>query len=94
MRYLVREMDMVELKATLVLCYLNGAIKSGNEDVTLLFANDGTGRDVYRATMCLKRYLFLLSVMRFDNALDREIRRENDPLAAISCVFNELVKNS
>ncbi|KAJ8894698.1 hypothetical protein PR048_000005 [Dryococelus australis] len=73
MRYLVREMDMVELKATLRHCYLSGAFRSGHEDMT---------------------YLFLSSVLKFDNALGREIRRENYPLAAIYCVFNELVKNS
>ncbi|KAJ8887875.1 hypothetical protein PR048_014093 [Dryococelus australis] len=72
MRYLVREMEMIELKATLGLCYLSGVFKSGHED----------------------RHLFLLSVMRFDNALDREIRREHDPLASIYCVFNEFVKNT
>ncbi|KAJ8867695.1 hypothetical protein PR048_031498 [Dryococelus australis] len=85
MRYLVREMDIVELKATLGLCYLSGEFKSGHETATSLFASDGTVTDVFRAIMCLKRCL--LSVMTFDNALGREIRRENDPLAAILASF-------
>ncbi|KAJ8869109.1 hypothetical protein PR048_030675 [Dryococelus australis] len=47
MRYLLREMDMVELKATLGLCYLSGAFRSGHEDVTSLFASDGTVTDFF-----------------------------------------------
>ncbi|KAJ8891304.1 hypothetical protein PR048_010820 [Dryococelus australis] len=70
MRYLVTEMDMVELKATLVA----GLVET-------FFVR-------------LKRYLFLLIVTRFNNALDRENSRENVPLAAVYCVFNKLVKNS
>ncbi|KAJ4429237.1 hypothetical protein ANN_26240 [Periplaneta americana] len=80
--------DTVELNAFLGLLYLNGVFKSGNEDPKGLWNADGTGRDIFRATMSLDRFRFLLIAIWFDDPAERELRKENgDRTAAISEIF-------
>ncbi|KAJ4426169.1 hypothetical protein ANN_26978 [Periplaneta americana] len=80
--------DTVELNAFLGLLYLNGVFKSGNEDAKGLWNADGTDRDIFRATMSLDRFRFLLTTIRFDDPAERELRKENgDRTAAISEIF-------
>ncbi|XP_049942746.1 piggyBac transposable element-derived protein 4-like [Schistocerca serialis cubense] len=78
----IRPLDIDELRAFLGLLYLSGVMKSNHENVGL-FANDGTGRDVFRATMSVQRFLFILSCLRFDCAATRDARKADDRLAAI-----------
>ncbi|KAJ8869251.1 hypothetical protein PR048_030823 [Dryococelus australis] len=77
--------DIAELEACFGLLYLDGVFKSSYEDTRSLSATDGTGRDIFRATM---------SKGRFDDASTRYERKETDPLAGISQVSNKLVTNS
>ncbi|KAF0695463.1 piggyBac transposable element-derived protein 4-like [Aphis craccivora] len=85
---------IIEIKAFIGLLYLCGIFKSGMEDVGL-FATDDTGRDIFRATMSLKRFLFLLSTIRFDNIYDRDDRKESgDRVAPISELFQMFLVNS
>lgn len=56
----VKHIDNIELKAFYGLLYLMYIFKSNHEDVKGLFATDGTGRDIFRGTMSLKRFLFQL----------------------------------
>jgi len=87
--------DIIEIKAFIGLLYLCGIFKSGMEDVEGLFATDGTGRDIFRATMSLKRFLFLISTIRFDNIYDRDDRKESgDRVAPISELFQMFLVNS
>lgn len=90
----LQDLDMVELKAFLGLLYFTAIFKSNNEDLESLFSTDGTGRDIFRATMSLKRMLNLLNCLRFDNADDRVLRKLNDKAAAVSFLFSSLVSNS
>lgn len=86
--------DSIEMNAFLGLLYLAGVFKSNNEDLKSLFATDGTGRDIFRATMSLNRFYFLLSALCFDNSSTRPQRIENgDKLAAISEVFDIFITN-
>lgn len=86
--------DTVELRAFLGLLYLSGVFKSNNEDLRSLFATDGTGRDIFRGTMSLNRFYFLLSALRFDDRNSRPERiRNGDKLAAISEVFELFIAN-
>lgn len=86
--------DKVELSAFFGLLYLAGVFKSNNEDLQSLFATDGTGRDIFRATMSLKRFYFLLTALRFDDRSTREERINNgDPLAPISEVYKIFIDN-
>ncbi|KAJ4449370.1 hypothetical protein ANN_00768, partial [Periplaneta americana] len=80
--------DTVELNAFLGLLYLNGVLKSGNEDAKGLWNADGTNRDIFRVTMSLDRFQFLLITIRFDDPAERELRKENgDRTAPISEIF-------
>lgn len=89
----IKPLDMIELRAFIGLLYLSGIMKSNHENVEGLFANNGTGRDIFRATMSVQRFLFILSCLRFDNAATREARKVNDKLAAIRELW-ELFINS
>ena len=46
------------------------------------------GKPIFRATMSLKRFLFFLRTVRFDNYRDRKRRQTEDRLAAISEIWN------
>lgn len=48
-----------------------------------LWAQDGSGVEMFRLTMCYKRFLFLLRCLRFDNTSDREEGLKIDNMAAI-----------
>lgn len=86
--------DKVEIKALLGLLYLSGIFKSAHEDAENLWATDGTGRDIFRLTMSLKRFLFLLTVLRFDDPDTREARKAGgDKLAPISEIFQSFIGN-
>lgn len=91
----VNHLSHTELRAFLGLLLLSGIMKSNHEDVDSLFATDGTGREIFRATMSKERFLFLLLAIRFDDSATRDQRKESgDRLAAISDIFNEFIKNS
>nr|CAI5849827.1 unnamed protein product [Callosobruchus analis]CAI5855842.1 unnamed protein product [Callosobruchus analis]CAI5859922.1 unnamed protein product [Callosobruchus analis]CAI5869836.1 unnamed protein product [Callosobruchus analis]CAI5870482.1 unnamed protein product [Callosobruchus analis] len=72
----------------------SAVFKSNHEDVRLLFATDGTGRDIFRAVMSRERFTVLLASLRFDNPDDRNERQKTEPTAAISNVFQKFFKNS
>ena len=46
--------DLIEL------IYLAGVYKSGRQNLDNLYAQDGTGVDLFYATMSLRRFVFLL----------------------------------
>lgn len=92
--HFVGDTDIIELRAFIGLLYLQGAFKSGHEDLESLWATDGTGRDIFRSTMSLKRFLFLLSCLRFDDYTTRQERLKTDKLAPISKIFQNFVANS
>ncbi|XP_015376737.1 PREDICTED: uncharacterized protein LOC107171020 [Diuraphis noxia] len=73
--------------------FLYAVFKSNHENANTLFATDGTGREIFRLVMSKKRFLFLISCLRFDNSDTRTERKENDPLAPISEIFNEFIEN-
>lgn len=84
---------ILEMKAFFGLLLLSGVFKSGHEDIESLWATDGTGRDIFRVTMNVKRFMFLLSALRFDDVTSREERRTNDRAALITEVFESFIAN-
>lgn len=88
-----RDLDLTELKAFLGLLFLTAIFKSNDEDLKSLFSTDGTGREIFRCCMPLKRMYVLLICLRFDNEENRNVRKETDPSAAISWVFHKFVEN-
>lgn len=87
--------DETEMKAFLGILVYTSVFKSGNESINSLFATDGTGRAVFRCTMPKRRFEFLLTVLRFDDAtLRNEKQNEGDPVPHISKIFNKFIENS
>lgn len=87
------DIDAVEFKSFLGLLLYSSIFKSNHEDVDSLFATDGTGRDLFRCVMSKKRFLTILSVLRFDDSLTRDERKKNNPCAAISELFDTFISN-
>ncbi|UYV74826.1 hypothetical protein LAZ67_12001147 [Cordylochernes scorpioides] len=80
----------IEIRAFSGLLYLAGVYKSGHENVESLFASDGTGRDIFRSVMSVKRFLFLLLCIRFDNF---KTRCKEDRLSPIRDIFQTIIEN-
>ncbi|KAF2895265.1 hypothetical protein ILUMI_10914 [Ignelater luminosus] len=68
----VKDADLLEIKAFLGFLYLQGIYKSGHEDMRSPWATKGRGKPIFRATISLARFLFLLACLRFDD-LDTRI---------------------
>lgn len=75
------------------LLYLAGMLKGNRQNLDDLWATDGTGVDIFRATMCQTRFRILLQSIRFDCISNREERRKLDKLAAIRAIFDRFVEN-
>lgn len=90
----INDTSLNEIKAFIGLLYLQGIFKSNHEDLRSMWSTDGTGRDIFRFTMTLARFTFLLSCLRFDNADTRKERASVNKLAPISDLFQEFVLRS
>lgn len=88
-----RETTREEFLALLGLLFLIGTKKGHHTNVKELWASDGSGMPILRATMCYNRFLFLLSNIRFDDKRTRVHRRKEDKLAAIRSILDQFVKN-
>lgn len=86
-------MDKIELMSLFGLLFYSAVFKSNHENANTLFATDGTGREIFRLVVSKKRFLFLISCLRFDNYNTRIERKENDPVVLISDIFNEFIEN-
>lgn len=92
--YNFRECNIIELKALLSLLFYSAVFKSNRESILSLFATDGTGREIFRASMSIKRFCALLVALRFDDFENREARKIVDPGCAISEVLDLFNENS
>ena len=81
--------SIVELKAVIGLLYLLGYYKSNRMALSDFFEKDGTGIEVFRAAISLKRFRFLLDCLRFDDMDTRDERKKIDKLAPIRDVVDE-----
>lgn len=90
----LRDTNMTELRALFGFLYYTAIFKSNHECLESMFATDGSGRDIFRAIFSLRRVYVLLYCLRFDDVETREERKENDPCAAISHIFQRMVENS
>ena len=82
-----------EIKALIGLLYMAGRMKGGRLNLEDLWADDGTGIDIFRATMPLGRFYFLLCCLRFDNRENRNERSLLDKLAPIRSFLDKFVEN-
>jgi len=84
--------NIEEMKAVFGLLYMAGVMKSSHQNLSDLWARDGTGVDFFRSTMCLTRFQFILRALRFDDITTRNERRSVDKLAPIRNIFNGFVQ--
>ncbi|XP_050517750.1 piggyBac transposable element-derived protein 4-like isoform X2 [Diabrotica virgifera virgifera] len=89
----LKDTDLIELKAFLGLLIFTSIFNSNHENIETIFATDGTGRDIFRAVMSVKRFALLLSTLRFDNLEDRNERKKMDPVAPIGQIFRSFIRN-
>lgn len=75
------------------LMILIGTKKMSKTNLCEIFAADGTGIEISRGVMSMKRFIFLLTAIRFDDPQTREERKRIDKLAAIRTFFNSFVEN-
>lgn len=88
--------DKTEIKAVIGLLFLAGVVRSNRQSLEELWGTDGTGIEMFRVVMNIKRFKFLLRCMRFDDKSTRDTRRKTDKLAPVREVFtlfNENCKN-
>ncbi|XP_042856157.1 uncharacterized protein LOC122242824 [Penaeus japonicus] len=85
--------DDVEMKALIGLLMLAGTYHTSRLNLEDMWKNDGTGIEVFRMTMSLNRFRFLLCCLRFDDKATREERKKVDKLAPIRHIFEMFVEN-
>ena len=88
-----RNTSKEEVSALIGLLYLAGVYKSGRQNLDDLWAQDGTGVDLFHTTMSLRRFKFLLQCIRFDDKGTRTERLTSDKLAPIRKFFQMFVSN-
>lgn len=92
-KYYYKETNEVEIKAVFGLLYLAGMFRANHRNLEDFWRIDGTGMDIFAATMSAKRFMFLLTCLRFDNIENRAERQAVDKLAPIRAVFDKFVNN-
>lgn len=88
-----KDTTKTEILAFIGLLLLSGSKKQNHTHYLELWTNDGTGSEVFRACMSYQRFLFLLSVIRFDDKNSRNERKKIDKLAAIRFIIDNFVNN-
>lgn len=89
----MKECSMEEFRAFLGLLYIAGLNRSGRQNLSDLWASDGTGVEVFRLVMSQQRFHFIQSCLCFDDDTTREQRKQLDNLAPIRELFEAFVEN-
>ncbi|XP_020483419.2 piggyBac transposable element-derived protein 4-like isoform X1 [Labrus bergylta] len=82
-----KDIDITDLQAFIGLLILSGVYRSHKESLHSLW-DDQTGRPIFRATMALRRFNLIESVITFDDKLTRS-RRKHDMLAAVRVLWEK-----
>lgn len=85
--------NKTEIQALIGLLYYGGVFKASHLNAEDLFKTDGSGIEIFRLTMSLKRFRFLLSSLRFDDKTTRNERKGIDKLAPIRDYFELFITN-
>lgn len=88
-----KDVSKTEMQACIGLLLLSGYKKQNHTHFLELWTTDGTGSEIFWACMGKNRFLFLLSVIRFDDKNSRNERKKIDKLAAIRWVIDKFVEN-
>lgn len=90
---MVKSTNEYEMKAFIGLLYLAGMFRSNRQNLRDLWQTDGTGIDIFRNTMSINRFQFLMVCLRFDNIENRKDRLAIDKLAAVRGILDKFVEN-
>lgn len=85
--------NAIEIRALMGLLYLAGVYHANRLNVEDLWKTDGSGIELFRLTMSLQRFRFLLRTLRFDDMNSRVERRSLDRLAPVRTLFDKFVTN-
>ena len=88
-----KDTDNVEMEAFFGIRLLAGTYHSNRMNLDDLWTTDGSGIDVFRLTMSLHRFRFLLCCIPFDYKATRASRKLLDKLAPIRDLFETFVQN-
>lgn len=88
-----RHVDIIELRAFLGLLYLAGMHRSNRLNLEDLWATNGSGIELFRLTMSLRRFRFIHNSIRFDDKTTRLERIKIDKLAPVREIFSLFVEN-
>ena len=83
--------DVIELRAFIGLCYLRGILRVSKQNIKMLFGPDG--HHAFGATMSVKRFAFLNSMLSFDEPETRAERKKADKFAVMRDFFEAFNKN-
>ncbi|KAJ8950204.1 hypothetical protein NQ318_003195, partial [Aromia moschata] len=79
--------DLIEIQAFIELLYYAGLLKANHLNADDLWKTNGSGVEIFRVTMSLSRFRFLLRCIKIDDKATREERLKNDKLAPIRDFF-------
>lgn len=85
--------NRAEVQALLGLIYYAGILKANHLNTKELWETNGSGVEIFRLTMSLNRFRFLLSSLRFDDKRTRTERKMLDKLAPIREFYDRFVEN-
>ena len=85
--------DIIEIRAFIGLLYLAGTLHANRIMLEDLWGTDGYGIEIFRLTMSLRRFKFLVRCLRFDDRTTRNERKSIDKIAAIRQLFDAFVSN-
>lgn len=86
--------DRTEMYAVIGLLITAGALKANRESIKFLWSKNVLySRAIFPATMSRNRFSKILAYMRFDDLTTRDVRRENDKLAAMREIFEMFVRH-
>lgn len=83
--------NIAEVQALLGLLFYAGVLKANHLNAEELWKSDGTGIEIFRLTMSIKRFKFLMRCIRFDDKSTRQERKNIDKLAPIRDFFDNFV---
>ncbi|XP_070687599.1 piggyBac transposable element-derived protein 4 isoform X1 [Pempheris klunzingeri] len=82
-----KDIDATTVRAYFGLLLLAGVYRSRGEPTSSLW-DDQTGRPIFRATMSLKTFVVISTMLRFDDGKSRVRQRGKDKLAAIRVIWD------
>ncbi|XP_031639228.1 piggyBac transposable element-derived protein 4-like isoform X2 [Contarinia nasturtii] len=87
-----KDVDDIEIHAFIGLLFAAGVDRSSKRNYREFYGIT-RGMPLFRATLCLTRFMELLRFLRFDDKDTRSERRKQDKLAPIRDLFDMVVKN-